>query len=247
MIGQLRAELLKERSTQTILALLAGMCGLVGLAVALHVLTVDVTDLATRSDQLPNFEAGTRIGMLFAALAGALAITGEYRYGTIRPTFLVTPKRGPVIGAKIAVTALVGLGFGLVATTLMAGAVSVALDGRGIAIELTVNDYTRLIVGGTAAAGLWAVIGLGVGALIRNQVTTIVTLCAWLLFVEHLIPSEVAPYTPGNTALGLAIQASQTQLADSVSSLAIGALLLPIYAAIASTAGWLGTIRRDVI
>ncbi|HEX9506635.1 MAG TPA: ABC transporter permease, partial [Acidimicrobiia bacterium] len=198
MIGPLRAELLKQRSTQTVLALLAGMFALVGLAISLHVLTPAASELATRSDQLPSFEVGTRVGMLFAALVGALAITAEFRYGTIRPTFLVTPRRTPVITAKLAVSALTGLVFGLVATGLMAGAVTVALAARGIDNHLTSSDYLRLLAGGMAAAALWATIGVGVGALIRNQVSTLVGICAWLLLVEHLIPSDVARYTPGN-------------------------------------------------
>jgi ABC-2 type transport system permease protein len=101
MIGSLRAETVKQYSTQTTLALFLAMFGLVALAIALHVLTPDASELATRSDQLLSFEVGTRFGMLFAALAGALAITAEYRYGTIRPTFLVTPRRSPVIAAKL--------------------------------------------------------------------------------------------------------------------------------------------------
>jgi hypothetical protein len=247
MIGPLRAELLKQRSTQTVFALLAGMFGLVGLAIALHVLTPAASALATRSDQLPSFEVGTRVGMLFAALVGALAITAEFRYGTIRPTFLVTPRRGPIIAAKIIVGALSGLVFGLVAEGLMAGAVSVALAARGIPNQLTSSDYLRLLTGGMAAAALWATIGVGVGAFIRNQVGTLVGLCAWLLLIEHLIPSDVARYTPGNAGLALAIQAAHTQLAPSVSTLAVGALALPLYAAAATAAGWYTTLHRDAV
>ncbi|HEY3669599.1 MAG TPA: ABC transporter permease [Acidimicrobiia bacterium] len=247
MIGQLRAELLKQRSTQTVLALLAGMFGLVGLAIALHVLTPAASELATRSDQLPAFEVGTRVGMLFAALVGALAITAEFRYGTIRPTFLVTPRRTPVITAKLTASGLTGLVFGLVATGLMAGAVTVAFAARGIDNHLTSSDYLRLLAGGMAAAALWATIGVGVGALFRNQVSTLVGICAWLLLVEHLIPSDVARYTPGNAGLALAIQATHTQLAPSVSTLAVGALALPLYAAAASVIGWRTSLHRDAV
>src|SRR5439155_15807164 len=220
MTGKLRSELLKQRSTQTTLALFGGMFGLVGLAIALHILTPAASDLASRSDQIPVFEVGTRVGMLFAALAGALAITAEFRYGTIHPTFLVTPRRSPVIAAKLAVSALIGVFFGLVAEGLMAGAASAALAGRGIDIQLTTGDYMRLIIGGTVAAALWATIGLGIGALVRNQIPALVGLCAWLLLVEHLFPSDVARYLPGAAGLGFAINASHTQLADTVPALA---------------------------
>src|SRR5262249_12633485 len=153
-------------------------------------------------DQIVAFEVGTRVGMLFAALAGALAITAEFRYGTIRPAFLITPRRSPVLAAKFLVCGLIGLGFGLAAEGLMAGAASGALAGRGIAIQLTDGDYTRLLIGGMVAAALWATIGLGIGALVRNQVPALVGLCAWLLLVEHLLPAEAARYTPGAAGLG---------------------------------------------
>jgi ABC-2 type transport system permease protein len=245
MIGSLRAETVKLYSTQTTLALFLAMFGLVALAIALHVLTPDASELATRSDQLLSFEVGTRIGMLFAALAGALAITAEYRYGTIRPTFLVTPRRSPVIVAKLAVSATVGLLFGLVGGGLMAAAASVSLAARGIDIQFTPGDYARVLAGGMVAAALWATIGLGVGAVVRNQVATLVGLCTWLLLVEHLLPSDAARYTPGAGGLALAMRAADTQIASTVPTLPTGALTLILYSAAAATAGWRTTLLRD--
>jgi ABC-2 type transport system permease protein len=116
--GQLRSELLKQRSTQTTLLLFLAMFALVAFAVAMHLLALDAEELATRSHQLEVFQVGTRAGMLFAGLAGAIAITAEIRYGTIRPTFLVTPGRGPVIAAKLAISGLAGVVFGLLAEGL---------------------------------------------------------------------------------------------------------------------------------
>jgi ABC-2 type transport system permease protein len=242
--AHLRAELLKQRSTRTTLALCLAMFGLVGLAALLHVLGAPADDLVSHDDQLRVFEVGTRLGMLFAGLAGALAITGELRYGTIRSTFLVTPRRGPVVAAKIAVSALAGTAFGLLAQGLMAGAVSAALAGRGIENQLSGGDYLQLLVGGTAAAALWATIGLAVGALARNQVGTLVGLCAWVLLVENLMISfvpDAGRFLPG--ASGLAIAGGE---ADELLAPAVGALLLLLYAAGMSAAGWLATLRRDI-
>lgn len=245
-MGQLRAELLKQRSTKTTLALFAAMFGLVGLAIVLHITTPAASTLATRSDQIPAFEVGTRIGMLFAAIVGALAITAEFRYGTINATFLVTPRRSPVIVAKLVISALVGLVFGVVAEGLMAAAVSAALTGRGIAIQLSGGDYTRLLVGGMFAAALWAVIGLGVGALVRNQIPALIGLAVWLLVVEHLLPNSALRYTPGAAGLGLALNASGTKLAGQVPALATGALVLVGCAIAFAAAGWRATLQRDV-
>ena len=242
MIGQLRAELLKQRSTQTTLFLFLAMFGLVALAVTMHVLALGAADLSTRSHQLEVFQVGTRAGMLFAGLVGAIAITAEIRYGTIRPTFLVTPRRGPVIAAKLAVSGLAGIVFGLLAEGLMAGDAGVAFAARGISNQLTGGDYLQVLAGGAAAAALWAAIGAGVGALVRNQVGALVGLCAWVFLVESVSEGFVpgaARLMPGGA--GLALAGNNDEL-----SVAVAVLLLVLYAAAVSAAGWVATMRRDV-
>jgi hypothetical protein len=243
-VRHLRAELLKQRSTRTTLTLCLAMFGLVGLAAVLHVLGAPADDLVSHDDQLRVFEVGTRLGMLFAALAGALTITAELRYGTIRPTFLVTPKRGPVVAAKIAVSAVAGTAFGLLAQGVMAGVLSAALAGRGIGNQLTGEDYVQMLVGGTGAAALWATIGLAVGALVRDQVGTLVGLCAWVLLVENLMLSfvpDAGRFLPGAAGLAIAGEPTEELLAPG-----LGVLALVLYAAAVSAAGWLATLRRDV-
>ena len=242
MTGQLRAELLKQRSTPTTLFLFLAMFGLVAFAVGLHVLALGADQLSTRSHQLEVFQVGTRAGMLFAGLVGAITITAEIRYGTMRSTFLVTPRRGPVIAAKLAVSGLAGVVFGLLAEGLMAGAATVAFAARGIGIELTGGDYVQLLLGGAAAAALWATIGLGVGALVRNQVGAVVGLCAWMLLVESLSEGFVpgaGRFLPG--AVGLELAGNLDELPA-----AVAALLLVLYAAATSAAGWRATLRRDI-
>ena len=242
MIAELRSELLKQRTTQTALFLFLAMVVLVALAVALHVLALGKAHLATNAHQLEVFQIGTRAGMLFAALAGALAITAEIRYGTIRPTFLVSPRRSPVVVAKLAVGALTGLIYGLLAEGLMAVFAAVAFSVRGIPNELTTSDYTRILIGGAIAAALWAVLGVGVGALVRNQVATLVGLCAWMFLVESVTEGFVpgaAKLMPGGAGLSLA--GNEHKL-----SIGAAALLLLAYTAAAAAGGWLTTLRRDV-
>jgi ABC-type transport system involved in multi-copper enzyme maturation permease subunit len=242
VIGQLRSELLKQRSTQTTLYLFLAMFGLVALAVTMHVVALSADDLATRTHQLEVFQVGSRAGMLFAGLAGAIAITAEIRYGTIRPTFLVTPRRSPVLAAKLAISALVGIVFGLIAEALMIAAAAVAFAAREIDNQLTGGDYLQLLTGGAAAAAFWAAAGVGIGALIRNQVAALVGLCAWMFLVESTSESFVPGFgrlLPGSA--GLALAGNTDEL-----SAAVGALLLVVYAAATAAAGWRATLRRDV-
>ena len=248
MTAQLRSELLKQRTTRTNLVLLAWMVALVLLVLALHVLSFGSDDLARASNQMKILGLGTSIGALFAALLGALSITGELRTGTIRPTFLVTPRRSRVVAAKVVAGMLAGVGVGLLAEALTAGAEAAGLAARGIDIELGAGDYAQLLAGGALAAALFAAIGVGVGALVRNQVATVAGLCVWLLFVEPLLLGDVpaaAKYAPEASA-GAIAGAIQSQIADALVAPALGVLLLVAYAALAAVGGAVVINRRDV-
>lgn len=248
MTAQLRSELLKLRSTRTSLLLIAWLVALALLIVALHVLSFSVADLSLEDSQLRILGLGTTIGALFAALLGALSITGEFRTGTIRPTLLVTPSRTRVIAAKVAASALAGAGIGLIAQALTAGAEAAGLAARGVHNELGGDDYAQLLAGGAAAAALFAAIGVGVGAAVRSQVATVVGLCLWLLFLEPLLLGNVpavAKFAPEASA-GAAAGAIQTQLPDSLVTPAVGVALLAAYAALAGLTGSLLTAHRDV-
>jgi ABC-2 type transport system permease protein len=242
-----RAELLKQRSTRTVLGLFAAMVGLVALAVALHGIGLPVDALDERSSQLIVFGLGGFLGSLFAALLGALTITSEIRHGTIRPTFLVTPKRGRVVAAKAAVCVLVGAVFGLVAAVIAVGTGTATLDGRGVEVLVDTADAALLVAGGTIASALWAAIGVGVGAIVRRQVATLVGLCAWLLFVEGLLADatgglgEVGRYLPGAAAAAIGGQEPDRLLAP-----AVGLAVLCVYTLGSSFLGAYTMSHRDV-
>jgi ABC-2 type transport system permease protein len=124
------------------------------------------------------------------------------------------------------------------------GVGSLALAGRGVSVQVSTGDYVRLLLGGGAGAALWALIGLGVGAVVRAQVPTIVALFAWLLFAENLLADlpTAHRFVPGALAQALAGQ----QRDGTLHTPALGAALLALYAAIAILAGRIVTIRRDV-
>ncbi len=248
MSAVLRSELLKQRTTRTSPLLLLWMVGLVALVVLLHVFSLDAGTLSSRDGQLKVLGWGTSIGALLAALLGALSIAGEIRHGTIRPTFLATPKRATVIIAKVAASALAGLAIGLLAETLTAGLESAGLATRSIHIALSTGDYSQLLAGGALSAALWGAIGVGVGAIVRNQVGAVVGLCVWLLQIETTLIGNVpaaGKFAPGAGAGALA-GAIQTQSASKLLAPALGALLLAAYAAAATAAGLVTTQRRDV-
>jgi ABC-2 type transport system permease protein len=243
-----RAELLKQRSTRTNVSLLTALLGLVVLAVLLHGFGLPAGSIDGRPEQLTMVLGwGEKLGALFAGLLGAMSITGEIRHGTIRPTFLITPRRARVVAAKVLASLSFGAGFGLIATALAAGAGSAALGTRGIDNQLDGGDYALFVAGGTVAAALWAAIGVGIGALVRNQVPTLIGICAWLLFVEGLLVGDLTGVGDiGQFAPGAAAAAMSGQDQDALLAPALGVVLLVLYAGAATVAGALATDRRDV-
>ena len=243
-----RAELLKQRTTRTSLVLLASMVGLILLVILMHVFSLSSAHLSHADGQLKVLGWGTIIGALFAALLGGMSITGEIRHGTIRPTFLATPKRERVIAAKLLATTLTGIGVGLLAEALTAGIVAAGLAIRGVPIQPSAGDYLQLLAGGAAAAAFFAAIGVGVGALVRQQVGAVAGLVIWLILIETTLISNIpsaGKFAPGAAAGALA-GAIQTQSASKLVAPGVGVLLLTVYAAIAATAGTVLTNRRDV-
>jgi ABC-2 type transport system permease protein len=242
----LRSELLKQRSTRTALGLFAAMLLLVLLAVLLHSL-LPAQSLRSPNNQLMILGRGEFLGALFAGLVGALSVTAEIRHGTIRPTFLGSPRRARVVWAKVWACVLTGSVFGLTAGAVAVAAGAAAFRARGIDLRLDGGDYVLLVAGATGAAALWAAIGVGVGALVRHQVPTVVGICAWLLFVEGLLAGDLVglgdafKFLPGSAAAAISGQEPGTLLAPAPSLVLLGA-----YAVAAALAGAMATSRKDV-
>lgn len=243
MSSQIRAELLKIRSTRTTIGLALGMIALILLVGLLAGLLTKAAHLTSSQDQLGLLAFGS-FASVFSALAGLMLITSEYRYGTIRPTFLFTPRRSQVLAAKLAAGLLAGLAFGIAGEALGFGIGYAIFDARGIPYTPGTGQ-TALVLGGTvAASALWGAIGVGLGAIVRNQVGAIVALLAWGFVVENLlfafVPS-VGRFAPGNAENGLFGLTGKHLLGT-----AAGAATLIVWtAALAATGATLAT-RRDV-
>jgi hypothetical protein len=139
---------------------------------------------------------------------------------------------------------IIGIVFGFATEAVAVVAGNLAIAGRGIDVQLGGGDTALLLVGGAAVGTLWAVIGLGVGAIVRNQVATVVGLAAWLLFVESLLVAYVPEV--GRLAPGAAGAAIMGQDRANLLSPAVGAVLLAAYALAAVVRGHVAVVRRDV-
>jgi ABC-type transport system involved in multi-copper enzyme maturation permease subunit len=243
VIAQTRAELLKIRSTRTTLGLLLGLLALVLLGVLLTGFLDETFSLSQPDTQRDLLGIGS-VASLFAAIAGVLVISSEYRFGTIRPTFLFTPRRSRVLLAKLGAGMLAGLAFGVVAEAIAFGLGSVILSGRGVELSLDGRDVALIVLGSTVGAALWAGIGVGLGSILRNQVASIVGLLAWVFVVDNLLfglAPSVGRYTPS-----MALNALLGRTDADLVSPGAGAALLVCWAAVLVAAGIALTARRDV-
>ena len=243
MIAQIRAELLKTRSTRTTLGLILGMIALILLFTLLTGLLTHPSGLAGKEDQRELLSVGS-LTAVFSALAGVLLVTSEYRYGTIRPTFLFNPVRSHVLTAKAVAGALAGLAFGILGEAIGWALGYAILDGRGIAVVLGSGDILLLTLGGLAGAALWGAIGAGLGAIIHNQVGGVIALLAWGLVVDDLlfglVPS-VGRFTPtraSDALMGLRV--------DHLLSPGAGAITLIAWAGALGVVGIALSVRQDI-
>jgi ABC-2 type transport system permease protein len=237
MTAQINAELLKIRSTRTTIGLALAMIAIILLFALLSGLLTKGPHLTTSQDQLGLLSFGSIAGV-FSALAGIMLITSEYRYGTIRPTFIFSPRRSRVLGAKLAAGLLAGFAFGIAGEALGFGIGYAILEARGLPYAPGTDQTALVLCGTVAASALWGAIGVGLGAIIRNQVGAIITILAWGFVVENLLQAfvpSIGRFAPGNAENGLsgltgkhllgAAAGAATMIAWTVALAAIGAAL----------------------
>jgi ABC-2 type transport system permease protein len=237
---QLSSELLKLRTTRTAALLLLAAAGLTLLGVFVEGISASLADLAQNDQQRTLLGAGSSGAVLFATFAGLLAVTSEFRYGTIRPTLLVQPRRRVVLGAKLAVAALAGALFAVVCLGLSLVAGLAILTVRDVDLAPAGADLLALAAGTVAAAALSAPLGVAVGALVRNQVGAIVAVVSYAFLVDATLfaaAPDVGRLLPGKAGDALAGQPVEDLLSPGLGAAALAAWTLAFVVA--------ATVRTD--
>ncbi len=262
LVGLLRAELRKAATTWSVWLLLALGLLLTGLSIFGIIHIASNPALAGRGIVVLGSDAGIRavIGSarsaaVFALLAGAIGTAGEYRHNTATQVFLMTPRRERVVAAKVVAYALVGVAFAIVADLLTIAMAYPWLATKGIHPSFTSENVG--VVLGTVVIGcvLYAVLGVGLGGLVKSQIGAVIAALVWLFLVENLLGSFFSwleRWLPGGTLYGLTLEGTggtgfgpggPTQ--TFLSSLDGGLVLLAYAAAFAIAGGYL-VHRRDV-
>jgi ABC-2 type transport system permease protein len=249
MSRALSSELLKLRTTRTFVAL-------VGSALALVLLIVG---LAAALDD--NWEGNLKppsidllgivfLCQLFALVLGILAVTSEFRHGTITPTLLTVPSRTRLVGAKLIVHLGAGLLFGLVTVVLVLALSAAIFSVRGIENSIGGGELIEVGLGNTLAIALYAALGVGIGAVVRNQVGAIIGALAWIFVIESLLTiipgfeDTVTKFGLGGVAGGLSGSDEMTD-GELLAQVPAG-LLLCAYVAVFVIVGTVLLKRRDI-
>jgi ABC-2 type transport system permease protein len=240
MIDQFRSELLKLRTTRTMLMLLGVAAGLTLLGVLIEGVSPSIAELGQENTQRTMFSAAGSGSVFLATLAGLLAVTTEFRYGTIRTTLLVEPRRRVVLGAKLGAAALAGVLIGVICVSVAFGAGLAVLGARNVDVALTGAHTATLIAGPIAGAGLGALLGVAVGTSIRNQVGAIVALAAYAIAVDAVLFSaipSIGRYLPGKAGDALTGLPTAHLLTPAAGAAVLAAWALAFIAA--------ATVRND--
>lgn len=141
------AELLKLRTTRLWWALTVSLVALTLLGGILTVVfsgDVPGFELSSEFAQRNLFGAGGN-SRLFALVLGIIAMAGEYRQGTITPTFLAHPRRSEVVLAKGLAYGCAGLALGVVTSVVAAGVAYGGLALRGVDVVLPTGEILSLL------------------------------------------------------------------------------------------------------
>jgi ABC-type transport system involved in multi-copper enzyme maturation permease subunit len=203
--------------------------------------------LSTPQGQRNLFSVPAAAG-IFGLILGIIAITGEFRHQTVTPTFLATPNRGRVVIAKLIAYTITGAAFGI-ATIAIAVAIALPwLSAKNISVSLGSNGIPGTMLGVIVGVAVYSVLGVGLGALVRNQIAAVVGALVYLFVVEGFVSAlptirDYYKYFPGgaNSALTNASQPNVTLLEPYQ-----GGLLLVAYGLVFAILGTRLAVRRDV-
>jgi ABC-2 type transport system permease protein len=246
MTRLVRAEFTKLATTRLAYGVAAAMAAFAVLTVAANVLDRQGAPPLSAAS-FPVLVAGPVTLLSGAALLlGVLGVAGEFRHQTVTQAFLVTPDRGRVVAAKLVAYPLAGIALALGVLAVTAAVAAGWLAARGVTPSLLHAVVAgRVLLGAVLAAGLCGLLGVGVAALVRNQVAALVGVAVWVLVVEGLLvrllhAASLARWLPSAAAAAL------TNPGGGHLSRLAGTLLLAGYALALALAGTRLVVRRDI-
>lgn len=200
MRNLIRGEAIKMRSTRTAIGFTIAGIALMLLVVLISTLAGEPSSVSAKRDAITI----APVGILFVVF-GVVGATGEYRHRTVAPAVLIAPDRLRLLVARALAYGVTAAAVAL-AMLAVAFAVGIPLMAGNEGPSLELADYAGLLGGGMLGAALGAIMGIGFGALVGNQVAGVVSVLLYIFVIDGLIGvanAELIPYTVGTAASAL--------------------------------------------
>jgi hypothetical protein len=192
---------------------------------------------------------GLHLSQITAGLLGVLAITSEYGTGMIRATLAAVPQRRVLLAAKALVLTAA------VAATAIAGCLAAYLvfesflpAGSPMRTSLATVAVARAVIGAGLYLTVLALLGFGLGAVLRSSAGAVAALFG-LLFIPTLLTAllpqswqdRIAGYLPMNAGDAVYTVRCEAHMLGPWTGFAV----FSAYAALALAAGFILISRRD--
>lgn len=198
--------------------------------------------ISTEADQ-QSLVAFAANGFILAALFGAIAVAREYGHHTVVPTFLASPRRHRAVLAQLVAVATNGAVLSLVGAGLTTAALALSLPTTEYSFLISAGHVAQILAASAFAGAAGAILGAGVGAVVRNVGGAVTGAVLALIVGPPLVvqlANGTASWMPNVLATVLA------GVGNDVSTLAaVGALA--IWGLVPAVVGVLAVERRDVV
>jgi len=207
----LRSELTKFRSLRsTMWTLLTAVVLMIGIGAIFSAVAASQYNTFNWAERATFNPVTTSLnGVIFAVVAfgvlGVLLTGGEYGTGMIRSSLTAVPRRLPVLWGKVAVFAGVIFPVSLIASFISFFLGQALLNSQHLGVSITAHDALRSVIGAALYVTVAGLIGLALGALLRNTAAGITTFAAVFFVIPllaELLPASISnhltPYLPSN-------------------------------------------------
>jgi len=185
-------------------------------------------------------------GTVLVLVLGILIMAGEIRHNTATSTFLVSPDRRRVVGAKLMASSLVGAGLAVAASLLTLAIALPWLAAKDVPVDILSADVGLVLLGAVAATGLYGLVGVGLGSLVRNQTAAVVVALVWVMGVESILVNfvpAVGRWLPGGAVASLT---GVSTVGGGQLPMWAGAVVFAAYGLAFAAAGTRFVLQRDV-
>lgn len=198
--------------------------------------------IATEADQ-QSLMAFAANALMIAGLFGAIAVAREYGDHTVVPTFLASPRRHRAVLAQFSAIGAGGGVLGFVGAGLIVIALAFSLPTTDYDFVVSAGHVAQVLAASAFAGAAGAVLGAGIGALVRNVGGAVTGAVLVLIIAPPLVvqlASDTASWMPSILANVVSGIGNEVNLPAAIAAIAAWAMVPAII-------GLIAVQRRDVV